>query len=60
MIDLVQGMYIMTHIRKMTILASLREISNFVDDLEILLEIRKVFQQSFNIFFDDPIPCPRC
>ncbi|CAB4469016.1 unnamed protein product [Rhizophagus irregularis] len=52
MMDLVQGMYIMINIGKVTIPASLREVSNFVDDLEILLAIRKVFQESFNIFFD--------
>ncbi|CAG8445501.1 15019_t:CDS:10 [Funneliformis caledonium] len=52
MMDLVQGMYIMIHIGKVTIPASLREVSNFIDDLEILLKIRKVFQESFNIFFD--------
>ncbi|PKC07898.1 hypothetical protein RhiirA5_500357 [Rhizophagus irregularis] len=50
--DLVQGIYILIKIGQVAIPTSLKEVSTFIEDMEILLIIRKVFQQSFDKFFD--------
>ena len=52
MIDLVEGIYVMVHIGQVSVPASLKEMLSFVDQIEILLDIREIFKKSFNILYD--------
>ena len=50
--DLVQGIYYMIHIGQVSIPVSLKNMPTLVDDMEIVLTIRKIFHQSFDTYFD--------
>ena len=50
--DLVQGIYILINIGQVSIPTFLKEISTFIEDMELLLTVRKIFRQSVDIFFD--------
>ncbi|CAI2179326.1 16317_t:CDS:2, partial [Funneliformis geosporum] len=52
MIDLVEGIYVMVHVGQVSVPASLKEMLSFVDQIEILLDIREIFKKSFNILYD--------
>ncbi|POG58077.1 hypothetical protein GLOIN_2v1733861 [Rhizophagus irregularis DAOM 181602=DAOM 197198] len=46
--DLVKGIYTMLHVGHTTFPASIKEMLSFVDEMELLLKVRKIFRESFN------------
>ncbi|CAG8635767.1 1370_t:CDS:2 [Ambispora gerdemannii] len=49
--DLVRGIYTMVYIGQVTIPASIKEMSAFVDEMETLLKIQEIFLKSFNTLY---------
>ncbi|CAG8565835.1 4591_t:CDS:2 [Ambispora gerdemannii] len=49
--DLVQGIYIMIHIGQMLVPASLKDMSSFVDDIELSLRVQDIFRKSYENFY---------
>ncbi|CAG8454741.1 15977_t:CDS:2 [Acaulospora colombiana] len=43
MMDLIQGIYTMIHIGQISVPASVKEMSSFISDIEILLGVREIF-----------------
>ncbi|CAG8538414.1 4379_t:CDS:2 [Cetraspora pellucida] len=53
--DLVQGIYIMIYIGQMLVLASLKDMSSFVDDIELSLKVQDMFLKSYEIFIPNSV-----
>ncbi|CAG8834761.1 5116_t:CDS:2, partial [Gigaspora margarita] len=49
--DLIKGSYIMIHIGQFILPASIKEMLPFVDEMEMLLRVREIFRESFNILY---------
>ncbi|CAI2192304.1 17732_t:CDS:2, partial [Funneliformis geosporum] len=49
--DLVKGIYIMLHVGQVSIPASLKDMSSFVDDIELSLRIQDIFRESYENFY---------
>ena len=51
--DLVQGIYVMIYIGQMSVPASLKDMSSFVDDIELSLgvHIQGIFRKSYENFY---------
>ncbi|CAG8602375.1 13926_t:CDS:2 [Gigaspora rosea] len=49
--DLVKGIYIMLHVGQMSIPASLKDMSSFVDAIELSLRIQDIFRESYENFY---------
>ncbi|PKK70650.1 hypothetical protein RhiirC2_453551 [Rhizophagus irregularis] len=49
--DLVKGIYIMLHVGQVSIPASLKDMSSFVDDIELSLRILDIFRESYENFY---------
>ncbi|CAG8564250.1 6185_t:CDS:1, partial [Scutellospora calospora] len=49
--NLVQGIYIMIHIGQMLVPASLKDMSSFVDDIELSLRVQDIFRKSYENFY---------
>ncbi|CAG8684965.1 4029_t:CDS:2 [Gigaspora margarita] len=49
--DLVKGIYIILHVCQMSIPASLKDMSSFVDDIELSLRIQDIFRESYENFY---------
>ncbi|KAG9305649.1 hypothetical protein G9A89_022571 [Geosiphon pyriformis] len=49
--DLVQGTYIMIYVGQVSVPASVKEMFPFIDEMEMLLEIRRIFRESFDTLY---------
>ncbi|RHZ67208.1 hypothetical protein Glove_302g51 [Diversispora epigaea] len=49
--DLIKGSYIMIHIGQIIFPASIKEMLPFVDEMEMILKVREIFRESFNLLY---------